>query len=386
MTRARRHGPARQAGHLKRLFYLPFRLVLRRRPVPLPLDASRIRHVLVLRYDGLGDLLVTTPVFSVLKRCLPEARVDVVASPRNAQLLDGDPRVDRVYVYRRTLPSFADVWRRCRDRRYDCVLSLVFHKTTLAGLAANAWGGRRAVTVHILHHERHQLYGTWFDVQLDVTRNRRMMVELQLEMLGRVLGLAVDPAHEPLSVHLTDQHRAFAAAALAPLAGRRVVALNISSGAPHREWSETVNAAFLRHLLARVDDHVLIIAGPDRSEMARRLAAIDGRRVSVLPDTSDFRNVIAALRHLQAVISPDTGVVHAAAAAGTAVVIICSLKNTYIREWMPHGVPYEAVYTDGPLDLETIDPAAVVDAYERLRQRVPVCSVTAVDDGAPSAP
>ena len=120
--------------------------------------------------------------------------------------------------------------------------------------------------------------------------------------------------------------------------------------------------------------------------MARRLAAIDDRRVSVLPGTSDFRNVIAALRHLQAVISPDTAVVHAAACTKTPVVVMYSLKASFLNEWMPHAVPYEAVFTDGRLDLETIRPDAVVDAYERLRQRVPVRSVTAVNHGASSAP
>ena len=122
---------------------------------------------------------MTTPVFSVLKRCLPGASVDVVASPRNAQLLDGNPRVDRVYVYRRTLPSFAGVWRRCRDRRYDCVLALVFNRTTVAGLLANAWGGRRAVTVAIRHREREHLYGTWFNVQVDIARDRQTMAAMQ---------------------------------------------------------------------------------------------------------------------------------------------------------------------------------------------------------------
>jgi ADP-heptose:LPS heptosyltransferase len=373
---SRQSPPAGDAARLalKRLAYLPFRVLLRRRPRALPLNAKAVRRILVLRYDAIGDLLVTTPVLSVLRRCLPDATVDVVASPRNRPLLDGDPRVDRVYVFRRTLASFLDVWRRCRDRRYDCVLSFVFHRTTVAGLAANAWGGRRAATVHILHSERRALYGTWFDVQVDIGRDRQTMASMQLEMVARVFGLAVDPVREPLSVFLADAHRAFAATALARLAGRRVIALNISSGAPHREWSEQANAAFLEQLLPHVDDDVLIVAGSDRSEMALRLAAIDPHRISVLPATGDFRGIVAALERVAAVITPDTSIVHAAACAAKPVVVLYSLKASFLPEWMPHGVPYEAVFTAGRLDIETIVPEAVVEAYQRLAARLPSLS------------
>jgi heptosyltransferase III len=58
--------------------------------------------ILVVKRDKIGDLLLTTPLFTHLKRALPGARIHVLANDYNAWVVAGNPDVDRVWVYRRT--------------------------------------------------------------------------------------------------------------------------------------------------------------------------------------------------------------------------------------------------------------------------------------------
>jgi len=58
-----------------------------------------VKKILVLRTDGIGDLLNSTPAISVLRQSYPESHVTVLASPRNAEMLVGNPDVDEILTY-----------------------------------------------------------------------------------------------------------------------------------------------------------------------------------------------------------------------------------------------------------------------------------------------
>src|SRR6187397_1432528 len=58
--------------------------------------------ILVIKRDKIGDLLLTTPLFTVLKRSLPDARIHVLANDYNAWVVADNPNVERVWIYRRT--------------------------------------------------------------------------------------------------------------------------------------------------------------------------------------------------------------------------------------------------------------------------------------------
>src|SRR5262245_9738717 len=69
---------------------LPRRLSTRR------YDPGTVRRVLVLRFGLLGDAAMLTPALQVLRGRFPDARIDVVATPLQAPLLEPLPFVDRV--------------------------------------------------------------------------------------------------------------------------------------------------------------------------------------------------------------------------------------------------------------------------------------------------
>lgn len=352
---------------IKRLLYLPARLRWRRGGVQLPLDRSSVRSILILRYDAIGDMIVTTPLFDALKSVLPDAAIDIVASHRNAGVLIDDERIRNVHVYDGSRSSFRAVRKACRRQRYDVVISLVMNKTTKAGLMANRLGGSKAITVSFENAERRDLYATWFDVQVPIERNVSTMAEMQLRIVDALFDMHCDPASFPMTVRLDVVNERFAAAQVEGTEGRRITGVNLSAGNPYRMWSEERNAEFLTSLMA-ADPEVRIMLFSDgaRRDMALRLASMDRSRISCCEPTKDFRSVVATLGKMDTVITPDTSIVHAAAAMGTPVVVMYSLKASFLMEWQPFGVPHRVVYTNGREDLETLAPDAVLNAYMEL--------------------
>jgi len=56
------------------------------------------KSVLFLRYDRIGDMVITTPVFRELKRSFPSIKIIVLASDVNKNVLQNNPYVDEVII------------------------------------------------------------------------------------------------------------------------------------------------------------------------------------------------------------------------------------------------------------------------------------------------
>ena len=75
--------------------------------------------ILVVKRDKIGDLLLTTPMLAHLKASLPRAQVHLLANDYNAWVVEGNPNIDRLWVYRRVRQggrlSLAAAWNQLRQ-------------------------------------------------------------------------------------------------------------------------------------------------------------------------------------------------------------------------------------------------------------------------------
>lgn len=96
-------------------------------------DLKGVKKILIVKMRHLGDVLLTGPVFSVLKRHLPEAKIDSLVYEESIPMLSGHPAVDGLIGYDRKwkrLGFFKKLWkegallRRIRKEGYDLVINL----------------------------------------------------------------------------------------------------------------------------------------------------------------------------------------------------------------------------------------------------------------------
>ena len=56
-------------------------------------------NILVTRADRIGDLVLSTPVFSSLRRRFPEARIACLTFLENREIVTENPFIDEVILY-----------------------------------------------------------------------------------------------------------------------------------------------------------------------------------------------------------------------------------------------------------------------------------------------
>lgn len=78
--------------------------------------AEKIKNILVIRIDHIGDLLKTIPVFEYLKFSFPESKVTFITTSQGKELFQGHPHIDEIRVFdsvwfsQRKNTSFSGFW------------------------------------------------------------------------------------------------------------------------------------------------------------------------------------------------------------------------------------------------------------------------------------
>jgi len=56
------------------------------------------KKILFLRYDRIGDMIITTPVFREFRRAYPNSEIYVLASKTNSEIIKFNPYIDQIFI------------------------------------------------------------------------------------------------------------------------------------------------------------------------------------------------------------------------------------------------------------------------------------------------
>src|SRR5689334_6831697 len=116
------------------------------------IDLTRLRRALVIQLRHHGDVLLTSPVFAVLKNRAPSLEIDALVYAETRDMLDLHPAIAQVHVVERRwkesgpLKRLAQEWRlfaALRKRHYDLIVHLSEHPR--GAWLARSLGARHAV-------------------------------------------------------------------------------------------------------------------------------------------------------------------------------------------------------------------------------------------------
>ena len=85
---------------------------------------EKIKEIVVVKWDEIGDMVTAVHVFQLLKDYAPQARLTLLCKPFVGSLIQADPHVDRVVYGAKELPRKADVWVELRGTWHTFWLSL----------------------------------------------------------------------------------------------------------------------------------------------------------------------------------------------------------------------------------------------------------------------
>ena len=322
-------------------------------PLPDPVDAAMVRRVLVTKLRHHGDVLLASPVFTVLKHALPAAEIDALVYRETAPMLEGHPAIASIHSIDREWKHEGLIAQATAERRLLSVLS----------------GRRYDLLVHLTEHPR----GAWlarllrprYSVARDLDGANRLWrgsfthryrlprttprhtVECNLDALRRI-GFQPAPEDKRLVLCPDDKSAARVRTLLAQqgLEARRFVQLHPGSRWLFKCWPPERSAALLDRLAA-AGLRVAVTGAPEARERSLvgailgACASASRSRVVDLSGALSLRELAALTREARAFVGVDSAPMHIAAAMGTPVVALFGPSGEI--EWGPWGVAHRVI-------------------------------------------
>ena len=317
-----------------------------------------VRHILAVRLDNLGDVLVTTPAIHSIKASFPGVKVSLLASPVGTQVARLNPDIDDVIVYD---APWMDPWHRLaqdsqreqqlianiKKQQFDgAIIFTSYHQSPLPAaylcylsdiplrLAASIDGPGSLLTTRHKHPE-HMMHEV--ERGLDLVSAIGLSTN-ELDLVLKIPAVARESVFEFLSVRdINPQH---------PL-----LVIHPGCSMPARTYPWDKFATVIDLVIERLGATVIVTGAGDEQALVEqvldRVQEHNRGATFACAGTLPFPEFCALIEAADLVITNNTGPMHIAAAVKTPVVALFALTNPP-EQWGPWHVPHRQLYHDVP--------------------------------------
>jgi heptosyltransferase-2/heptosyltransferase-3 len=342
---------------------------------PEEVDLSSIKKILVIRQDDrIGNLILTTPLLSALRKSFPQAHISYLASKTFHTLFYNSSLVDQIFVAKKRQYIFHPLSlvffiRKIRKQRFDLAFdasdenSFSLNNSFLAYLC----GAKYRIGYKKPHSD------LFLNLEVPSLPLQRHATEMHLELLrflvgdfeGSDLKIEVDPENR-LSVKKYLKEKG-----ILPddfliginLGGRGKKRLDLDNFTRLADW-----------LIDDFDAKVIFIWGPEekkiiirRIRLRRKGLTLKNENKQILSDLFPLPVLVALIKRCNLFISGDTGAMHLSTAVGTPTLALF-LDSDPIK-FGPRGKNHKIICSsNGKISVETVKKAT----KEMMESRVSV--------------
>ncbi len=306
----------------------------------MPGSGRNIGRVLLVRNDRLGDLVLTTPSFRVLRDALPEARIDLLCSAYAEPVVRGNPCIDSIITDRgaHDKSDLHELTAEIRARGYDAVVVFV-HSRKNAMLA-------RAAGIPLRVGPWVKLYAPlFFNRPVRQRRSRAMKNEAfyNVDLLAK-LGVPVPDQAKipPPEIFANEGARERASELIEKLFGSsaNLIVVHPGMGGSALNWPTERWRELVAKLAASGRSNVAVAGSNAERGLVHKVVegAAEAANVQKICGLG-LEEYIGLLSLAAAVVAPSTGPVHLAAALGVPRVagIYSPVMAHHPKRWGPLG-------------------------------------------------
>jgi ADP-heptose:LPS heptosyltransferase len=351
------------------IVYPLLRMIFRNPEITTPIDIHSIHSILILRYDRIGDMIVTTSIFKSLKQAHPHIKIGILASRANAEIVRHNAFVDQVHILPKHWWQLLRLICDARKEQYDVVLNLVFNRTTSGGLLSNLIAPKG-----IKVGQGDEKYKMFFNVMLTLNRQSSHMVDTLVSILKTIFDMPVDANRLQYEIAIDGESRRVVDDYLLrhnlQSRGRSVehavpyILFNLSAHDEVRRISQEQAYSIGEYLGSLVGIQTILLHAPNDMAMMRiKQNLVNHTRCFPFPEkgTASLLELAAVIEGAALVITPDTSIVHFASASHTPIIgLYTSMQDTH--EWIPFRVQHKILLSDNN------QPTSMIDIPQTLKE------------------
>ena len=296
---------------------------------------KKINQILIISLQGIGDLLLTTPLLRGLKENLPDAEINVLTLDVNKEVLEGNAFVDNILSF--------------NPRNYFDVIVTLFNiiKRSFDLSICTYPSGLRSAIIGYLSRADTRLahditifrkYPWLFTKNIKVDRIKHAVL-LNLDFM-EALGFETEKINKDLILNLSSEDRRFARDFLKAKSVKNedlLICIHAGGGRftlSYRSWPKERFAEVADFLIERKGAKVVFIGGKDEIKLIDKISNIMKNKPINAVGKMSLKKSAALISECRLLICNNSAPMHIAAALGVPTVSIFGPVDQRIhRPW-----------------------------------------------------
>lgn len=306
------------------------------------IEREKIKRILVVRSDNLGDVICTTPAIEALRSSFPNAYIAALVADYTREVLVGNPFLDKVYSYEKAkhsssgrLTAWWRQWKVLREVRSDG-FDLAFGIRSLF-TKSHAWLVFMSKATYRVGHRPKN--GSWpsskyFNIYVDDEVGELHEVERSLNVV-RAVGVDIEDKRLCLTVGDGDLKSVDSFIEDEGLAGKKLVFLHVSTRPEHdRSWPIESYVEVIDEV-SSWPDVKLVINWMDKDAATASDILSKVKEAPPVFKAGGLKLFAAFIKRSTVLITLEGGAMHIGASQGTPTVAIFGKTSPLI--WRPWG-------------------------------------------------
>ncbi len=309
-------------------------------------DLKNTSTVLFFRYDRIGDMIISTPVFRELKLANPHISISVLASKSNKEVLLNNPYVNHIYVnhknnFFKDLPSLIKL----RKKKFDVCVEFDHSVIPHAILRLIIIKPKKVISVK--KNGRYGVNGNELSLYDNYTERgyQKHFRDILLETI-KPMGV-VEPKSKNYDLFITNIQRKQAKKFVEYYHSKILIGINLEGAIKSKKIGFSELNEICKGLHRHFDNlQIIILSTPKKFQSIRKkIAKIELDFISASYKTDTILDVAALVSQLDFIISPDTSISHVASAFNIPVVTIHEKNQESYQLFAPTSTLNRTVFS-----------------------------------------
>ena len=324
-------------------------------------DFSKMRKVLIIRLGKIGDIVVTSFVFEIIKSDYPQIDIYILSLKANEHVLEFNPRLKKGYYSRNNLMLFWNLLK-LKFLNFDLILDFNDNQSTTSSLILRFLRSKYKAAYN------YEKYKNFIDIKITpMVKNKSHIIERTKDFLCQ-LGIPIDEKEVKPIFYLNpivckgirQQKRD----------NEKIIGINLSAGAKIRYWDKDKWIELLRLILKEYPDFNVLLLSVAKDESLRDEihSEVTQTRTSAIKNLT-IQQFASYIKISDILITPDTSAVHIASALGVPTIALYPNYESNFVSWQPYKIPHRSIKSSEE-SVMGISVKDVFDAFQNLANEI----------------
>ena len=289
---------------------------------PIDFEITNAKKILFLRYDRIGDMIISTPVFRELKQAYPDISITVLASRTNKEVLINNPYIDQIITNHKN-NFFSDLLSLMKLRKQKFDVSIEFDHSVVPHAIIRQKIIKPKKVISVKKDGRYGISGNELSLY-DLFVEKPKIAHFRDIWLGLLEPFSIKPKSNQYDLFLTNKQKKQAQNYIIKYAKKFLIGINLEGAVKGKKirFSELYQICQGLYQYDKNIQIVILTTPSNFQKTSQKVNKMGLNYVQISYKTNKILDVAALISQLNLIITPDTSIVHIASTFNKPIVTI----------------------------------------------------------------